>query len=338
MINQVTGQSLSAEEVQDLLQRTVDGAARLARTAAAPVVGDRAKLFEAVFDRSPLWRPPGAPWVLGGVVRKRFRLAAELLSSGTLWIGCFGLPGPAVGRERDEPDGYILRAIDGIYRIGLGRRFWDLVRDGDTASAEAALLVAALRVAFGLLIRFQRPGPPKNRGFCYMRYALYVAGRTIPGWIGSGCPIPPSRWNRLMPTPAVPATPPAPSGSGPTSTPPIRLRLSDEELERILGRPLTDPLSDHINWVIRQVPPTGAANPTLGDRLKRKLGEKVDEVSERLRVPPRLRKYVRQVAEGAARKGAKLVVEEGLRRIGIDSAEAIEAVWGTVERATQESP
>jgi len=53
---------------------------------------------------------------------------------------------------------------------------------------------------------------------------------------------------------------------------------------------------------------------------------------------PGLRKYVRQAARGAAKTGSKLVVEEGLRKMGLDSKEAIEAVWATVERVARETP
>lgn len=41
---------------------------------------------------------------------------------------------------------------------------------------------------------------------------------------------------------------------------------------------------------------------------------------------------------GAAKTGAKLVIEEGLRKMGLDSKEAIDAVWATVERVARESP
>ncbi len=72
--------------------------------------------------------------------------------------------------------------------------------------------------------------------------------------------------------------------------------------------------------------------------MKRKLDDAVDRTSERLGVPPRLRKYVRQAAQGAAKTGSKLVVEEGLRKMGLDSKEAIEAVWATVERVARDTP
>jgi hypothetical protein len=335
-VNQILGKTHSADEIQSLIQRAVDGGILLGRGAAVPVVGQRAKLFESVFGVAPSWHPAGAGWVLGGVVKKRFEMAAKLLSSGTLWFSCFGLPWRDVFRGVDDPNDYILNAAGGIYRVGLGKRFWDAVRDGDTETAESAMLGAGLRVAFGKLIQFGSPRHTKNNGYCYMRYALHLAGRTIPVWLGNKCPIPPDRWNRLMPSPT--STPPASTTTTPPPARPIRLRLTDEELEQILGRKLGDPLSEHINWIIQQVPPTAKAQPTLGDQLKRKLGEKVDQVSDRLGVPQRLRKYVRQVAEGAAKKGAKLVVEEGLKKMGIESSEAIEAVWGTVERVTQESP
>lgn len=334
-VNEILGKKSSAAEMQTLLQQAVDDAANLGRGGAVPIAGQRAALFEAVFGVPASWHPAGAPWVLGGVVRKRMALAAKLLSSGSVWISCFGWPWP--DPSPDTPETYVLRATGGKYRIGLGRKFWDAVRDRDSASVDSALLAAALRIYFGNLIRFSPGARPKNLSYCYMRYALYVAGRQIPAWIGAGCPIPPSRWNRLMPSP--PAGPaPAPAPDAPTPAPPPRLRLTDEELERILGGKPTDPLSAHIDWIISQVPPTAAARPTLGEQLKRKLGECIDRVSSRLGVPQRYRKYVRQVAEGATKKGSKLVVEEGLRRMGLDSAEAIEAVWGTVERMTQESP
>ncbi len=325
----------SAAEIQAAVQQAAAGALSLARAGTASTAGQGAALFEAVFGVPPAWHPAGATWMLGGVVRKRMMLAAKLLSSGSVSISCFGWPWP--DPHPDTPDAYIVRAIGGKYRIGLGRTFWKAVRDGDTESAEAALLAAALRIYFGELIRFATGGKSKNQAHCYLRYALHLARRTIPLWIGDGCPIPPARWNRLMPAAAGQPVSPTPSQT-PVPAKPVRLRLTDEELERILRRKLTDPLSDHINWVISQVPPTGIARPTLGEQLKKKLREGVDDVSSRLGVPQKYRKYVQQVAEGAVKKGSKLVVEEGLKRIGVGSEEAIEAVWGVVERTAKESP
>jgi hypothetical protein len=318
-----------------MLDQAVSGALKLARDGAVPVVGQRAALFEAVFGVRPAWHPAGAAWTLGGVVKKRLTLAAQLLSSGTVRISCFGWPWR--DPNPDQPETYLVRAEGGKYRIGLGHKFWRFAPSNDRTSMECAMLGAALRIAFGDLIRFSPGAQPKNLSYCYMRYVLHLAGRTIPNWIGAGCPIPPDRWNRLMPAP--PQQPPAPPATPtPTPTKPPRLRLTDDELERILGRKLTDPLSDHVDWIISQVQPTGIARPSLGDQIKRKLGEGVDSVSSRLGVPQKYRKYVRQVAEGAAKKGSKLIVEEGLREIGVGSKEAIEAVWGVVERVAKESP
>ncbi|MGQ0444789.1 MAG: hypothetical protein ACT4O2_06615, partial [Beijerinckiaceae bacterium] len=336
-IARIVGRPVSAEEVGSTVKQTIASAIGLSRAAAVAVVGKQARLFKAVFGLSPGWHPTGVSWRVGGVVRKRFELAARLLASGSLRFSCFGWS--SLPPADDTPEKYYIRAIGDKYRIGLGRRFWESVRDNDPESAEAALMAAALRVAFGQLIRFTKDAKTKNRAYCYLRYALFSAGRKIPIWLGSGCPVPPDRWNRLMPSPGPTAAPPAVPPSSPAApTAPPRLRLTDEELERILGIKPADPLAAHIDWMISQVPPTAAARPTLGDLLKRKLDAAVDRASERLGVPSRLRKYVRQAAQGAAKTGAKLVVEEGLRKMGLDSKEAIEAVWATVERVAKETP
>ena len=336
-IARIVGRPITADEVGTTVRRAIAGAIGLSRAAAIAVAGKQARLFEAVFGLPAGWRPTGVSWRVGGVVRKRFELAARLLASGSLRFSCFGWSSPPPAD--DTPEKYYIRAMGDKYRIGLGKRFWESVRDNDPESAEVALVAAALRVAFGQLIRFTKDAKTKNRAYCYLRYALFSAGRKVPIWLASGCPVPPDRWNRLMPPPGpTPAPPAIPPGSPAAPTTPPRLRLTDEELERILGIKPADPLASHIDWIISQVPPTAAARPTLGDLLKRKLDDAVDRATERLGVPSRLRKYVRQAARGAAKTGSKLVVEEGLRKMGIDSKEAIETVWATVERVARETP
>ncbi|MGH8588468.1 MAG: hypothetical protein ACREXX_03735 [Gammaproteobacteria bacterium] len=334
-IARIVGRPVSADEVGSTVRQAITGAIGLSRAAAVAVVGKQARLFEAVFGLPPGWHPAGVSWRVGGVVRKRFELAARLLASGSVRFSCFGWSSPP--SADDTPEKYYIRAIGDKYRIGLGQHFWESVRDNDRESADAALVAAALRVAFGQLIRFTKDAKTKNRAYCYLR--LFSAGRKIPSWLGSGCPVPPDRWNRLMPPPGPTAAPPAvPPGSPAAPTKPPRLRHTDEELERILGIKPADPLAAHIDWIISQVPPTAAARQTLGDLLKRKLDDAVDRASERLGVPPRIRKYVRQAAQGAVKTGSKLVVEEGLRKMGLDSKEAIEAVWATLERVAKETP
>jgi hypothetical protein len=194
-VNEILKKSLSADELWVLAQEAVKGAIQLARGAAAVSGPKQAALFEAVFAVPPSWHPAGASWLLGGVVRKRMELAAKLLASGTLSIRCFGsdmLP--------DDPTSYFVRARGERYRIDLGALFWEAVRDGDRDTVDAGIVAAALKIAFGDLIRFAPGAAPKNQSYCYMRYALHLAGRKIPDWIARGCPIPPDRWNRLMHT------------------------------------------------------------------------------------------------------------------------------------------
>jgi hypothetical protein len=331
------GRSLGAAEVRTILEEAVREAVKLAREGAGPISGQRAKFFEAVFSVPPGWHPSGVNWVLGGVIRKRLTLAATLLTSRTIRFSCFGWPWPSA--TPDAPDAYLVRAEGGVYRVGLGTKFWRLLQTDDRASMACGILGAALRISFGDLVRLTPNAKPKNLSYCYMRYVLHVSGRMIPVWIGDGCPIPPARWNRLMPSPAEsgpPTTSPNPAPPPPVKPP--RLRLTDEEIERILGRKIIDPISDHIDGIIRQAVPTGIARPSLGDQLKRKLDEGADSVSSRLGVPQKYRKYVRKIARGAAEKGSKLIVEEGLKEIGVDNKEAIEAVWGVVERVAKEKP
>lgn len=333
-VNQILGKELRADELQGLLQQAVDGAASLARGGALPLVAQRAALFEAVFGLTPTWHPAGAQWVLGGVIRKRMRLAAGLLSGGSLLISCLGWPWGDLGP--DSPESYFVRATENKYRIGLGTRFWEAVRDQDTESTEGGLLAAALKIAFGDLIRFRPEGATKNLAVCYLRYALHVAGRKIPGWFGDGCPIPPARWDRLMPSPAPSSqAEPAPASS---ATKPLKLRLTDEELERILGGKPADPLSARIDWIISQVPPTPAARPPLKDLLRKALDERLDQVMNRTGVPKRLQPYIRKAAHGAVERGSKLVLEESLNQLGVTDPTVVKAIGGVVDRVGEESP
>jgi hypothetical protein len=192
-VNRILKDSLGAEALRAKVQEAVRGGIQLAAGAAAASGPKQAALFEAVFGVSPSWHPAGANWLLGGVVRKRMELAARLLSGGSIRYQCFGSE-----LRPDEPGTYFVRAEGEQYRIGLGARFWESVRDGDRETAEVVILAAALKIAFGDLIRFAPGAATKNQAYCYLRYALHLAGRTIPLWVASGCPIPPDRWNRLM--------------------------------------------------------------------------------------------------------------------------------------------
>jgi hypothetical protein len=192
-VNQILKSSLSAEDLRAKVEEAVSGGIQLANGVVAATGPKQAALFEAVFGVSPSWHPAGANWLLGGVVRKRMELAAKLLSGGSIRYQCFGSE-----LQPDDPTKYFVRAEGEQYRIGLGARFWESVRDGDRESADLAMLAAALKIAFGDLIRFAAGAATKNQAYCYVRYALHLADRKIPVWVASGCPIPPDRWNRLM--------------------------------------------------------------------------------------------------------------------------------------------
>jgi hypothetical protein len=202
-VNRILKKTASAEELWALVQQAVSGGIQLAAGAAAATGPKQAALFEAVFGVPPSWHPAGANWLLGGVVRKRMELAAKLLSGGSLLYRCFGSD-----IQPDDPTAYFVRAEGERYRIGLGARFWEAVRDGDRESADGVILAAALKIAFGDLIRFAAGAAAKNQAYCYLRYTLHLADRKIPDWIARGCPIPPDRWNRLMlsapPSPQLP--------------------------------------------------------------------------------------------------------------------------------------
>ena len=165
-------------------------------------------------------------------------------------------------------------------------------------------------------------------------FAFTLAGLEIPTWL-----VNPYKWKEptgLAPTPQA-QPPPTGSGSGTPPRPP-RLRLTDEELERILGGKPKDPLDARIDWIISQVLPTKAARPPLKDLVRQKFNEKLDQTMNRVGVPKRLQPYVRKAAHGALERGSKLVLEESLQQMGVTDKETIEAITGTVERLGQESP
>jgi hypothetical protein len=331
-VNQILGQSLPADELRALVQKAMDGATRLARNAAVPIGAAQAPFFEAVFGVPPSWHPTGASWVLGGVVRKRMELAVNLLSGGSLWVYCFGYD-----LQPDTPETYFVRAAGERYRIGLGVPFWEAIRDGDMESAESGLLAAALRIAFGDLIGFKPGAAPKNLAYCYARYALHLSGRKIPGWVAKGCAIPPDRWHRVMPAPSQVPSSGAPPSPSPVPVRPIP-RLSDEDLERILGFKPADPLSARIDWVISQVPPTQAARPPLKDLVRKKFDEGLNDVMSKVGVPKKLRPYVTKAAHGALERGSKVVLKEGLNQLDITSSEVVEAVGGFIDQTLSLSP
>jgi hypothetical protein len=339
VLQKIIGHSFTVDQVRDMITAAAGEAATFARQAATKLRSapspDLDKLFIECFGvgrkHVPSWRPAGQTWNVGGVVRTRFERAARTLTDGYIHYACYGAPWKE--EQPDDPRKYALAARGGKYRIGFGELYWREWKYGSVSSPPAFLLGAALIIYFGPMITFKPKAPKTVSIFSYLRFAFTLAGVEIPPWV-----VKPAEWKAPTGTPTPPVTtPPTGSGSG-TSTRPPRLRLTDEELERILGGKPKDPLDARIDWIISQVPPTKAARPALKDLVRQKFNEKLDQTMNRVKVPKRLQPYVRKAAHGAIERGSKLVLEESLQQMGVTDKETIEAITGTVERLGQESP
>jgi hypothetical protein len=333
-IERLIGQSFTPAQVRGTISASAGEAAYLARQAGAKLrskpTGNLEPLFVECFGVRPAyvpaWRPGGQKWNVGGVVRARYESAAKILLGGSIHYSCLGWPWK-IGRV-DDPATYRARLRAGMYRMGLGAKLWTDWKAVGSVTPVAAILGGALIIYFGPLLT-SRAGVAKTVSvYGYLRFALAANDIEPPAWVRTpGADLPP-------PAPATQTTGPS-SGS---RAPPVRLRLTDEELERILGGKPADPLAARIDWIIQQVPPTRAARPPLKDLLRKKFDESLDRAMERTGVPKRLRPYVRKAAHGAIEKGSKLVIEESLNQMGVTAPEAVEAIRGAIERVGQESP
>ena len=332
-IERLIGQAFTAAQVRETISASAGEAAYLARQAGSKLGGKRTATLESLFvdcfgvrpDHVPAWRPAGQAWTMGGVVRARYGSAAKILSGGSIHYSCLGWPWK-LGRP-DDPAVYRTRVRAGMYRMGVGAKLWQDWKALGSASPVAAILGGALIIYFGPRLT-SKPGAARTVNvYGYLRFALEANDIEAPAWVLSGGA------DAAASAPSTPSTP-APGAS----LPPIRLRLTDEELERILGHKPADPLAARIDWIIRQVPPTRAARPPLKDLVRKKFDEQLDRVMDRTGVPKRIRPYVRKAAHGAIEKGSKLVLEESLEQLGVTAPGTIDAIRGTIERLSQESP
>lgn len=201
-ISAVVGRPVSAAEVRTAISTSVEQAVQLLLAAAqplsrprpAPGTDDRTMLwqhFQEAFavppDFVPSWRPVGAQWDRGSVVRERLRCAARILSNGSIRYRCWG---PLSCRDLGPwgPNDYAaVRA--GELRICYGADFWRAFRDGRLTDLASTNLHEALHIYFSIIndpAEGRRQGPFALAA-CYERFVLLMNRLPIPQDVNGNC-------------------------------------------------------------------------------------------------------------------------------------------------------
>ena len=202
-ISGVVGRPVSAAEARTAITTSVEQAVQLLLNAARPLsrprpaVGTDARVmlwqhFQDAFavspDFVPSWRPAGAQWDRGSVVRERLRCAARILSNGSIRYRCWG---PLSCRDFAEP--WVpedwARVRSGELRICLGESFWRAFgnrRDDDLAST---ILHEALHIYFGSIRdpEERRRHGPFAIAACYERFVLLMNRIELPQYVRDNC-------------------------------------------------------------------------------------------------------------------------------------------------------
>jgi hypothetical protein len=140
--------------------------------------------FKSMFGVASTSRPVGGGSTMQRIVVVRYEGALRKLSDNDVHVSCWGWPWG--GAPADNPEKYLTSTAQGRHGIALGKQFWVAVRDGDSMTAAAALLGAALHL-FYYRIGFNPSAPRTVRAACYQRFAILAAGETVPAWIEQRC-------------------------------------------------------------------------------------------------------------------------------------------------------
>lgn len=195
-IQAVTGHVMTQAEVLDSVRFQAGNAAGVAAKVATRLQSTDSILvstFQSTLGVSltsgPSWRPTGG-WSHGQIVRQRFLGAHRLLKSGALLYSCWGRPRGAGGLEANP--NYLALARPGQYWIGLGRQYWEAVRNGDVDTTTHAFLFAALRAYYGPQLSdataLQAPSvPPFSNIHCYIKFVANLLNAKLPTWVEDNC-------------------------------------------------------------------------------------------------------------------------------------------------------
>jgi hypothetical protein len=197
-ISGVVGLAVSAADVRTAITAAVERAVRLLIDAAQPLTNPRPgsgpgvilrqnfqEAFAVLPEFVPTWRPAGATWDRGGVVRERLRCAARILSNGSLRYHCWG---PLSCPDLNYPWGTGTWAVvqAGKLRMCFGEAFWRAFRDGRTDDMASTFLHEALHIYFETIGDTRERGP-FGLAPCYERFVLLMNGLPLSDFVLRHC-------------------------------------------------------------------------------------------------------------------------------------------------------
>ena len=203
------GRDLVIREVRTTIEDTVRRALVLIERAESQLKFPRATLqagdamrrrFREAFGTTPefvpTWRPAGATWDMGAVVRERLRCAAKKMSDGSIEWVAWG-PGSCPYRWDWAARPAWAVVVGNRSRICLGQPFWGAAGRADNAEMAVTLLHECLHIYFDTMHRHDQERWAFNTPTCYERYVLICNGIPIPPAVtcpsklaGSRCPGP----------------------------------------------------------------------------------------------------------------------------------------------------
>jgi hypothetical protein len=197
-ISRVVGRRVSAAEVRTAITTAVERAVRFLLNAAQPLTHPRPGSGPGVIMRLnfieafgiapefvPTWRPAGARWDRGAVVRERLRCAARILANGSIRYRCWG---PLSCRDLAPwTPGLFARVNAGELRICFGEASWqDFGKPGHATEFASTILHEALHIYFHT-IGDTRDRGPFGLAACYERFVLLMNGVKLSQFVLDNC-------------------------------------------------------------------------------------------------------------------------------------------------------
>lgn len=197
-ISGVVGRPVSAAEVRTAITTAVERAVRFLLNAAQPLTHPRPgsgpgvimrlnflEAFGVAPEFVPTWRPAGARWDRGAVVRERLRCAARILANGSIRYRCWG---PLSCRDLAPwTPGLFARVNAGKLRICFGEAFWQAFgQPGHATELASTILHEALHIYFHTIGDTRERGP-FGLAACYERFVLVMNGVDLPQFVLDNC-------------------------------------------------------------------------------------------------------------------------------------------------------
>ncbi len=195
-ISGVVGRPVSADEVRTIITTAVEQAVRLLLNAAQPLTRPRPApdtqegvtlrqhfldAFGVAPEFVPTWRPAGARWDRGDVVRERLHCAARILSNGSIRYRCWG-PLSCLDFSTVWEPGHHARVRAGELRICFGEAFWRDVHEPRAST----ILHEALHIYFPTISHHRERGP-FSRAACYERFVQLMNGMELSHYVRDNC-------------------------------------------------------------------------------------------------------------------------------------------------------